>query len=101
MARPIKHFHKYRYDEALGKYIRKKHYKYKEITMVKLDPEQALLVACITGGLYMTQIAPGDTWCMRRLATGAPFSSPCRRAARGPIVPGRYFTERHGFSPPS
>ena len=51
-GRPIIHLNKYRYDEALGKYIRKKYYKHPVITVVKLDPEQCLLTSCKSNGLY-------------------------------------------------
>lgn len=58
--------------------IKKKHYKHPIITMIKLDPEQALLVACITtvGGYFNA----GGTQCMER--TGGTFSR-CARAVKG------------------
>ena len=51
-GRPIIHWNRYRYDESLGKWMRKKRYKHPVITLVKLDPEQAILAACQVGGLY-------------------------------------------------
>ena len=51
-GRPIIHWNRYRYDESLGKWMRKKRYKHPVITVVKLDPEQALLVACKVDGAY-------------------------------------------------
>lgn len=57
MARPIKHWHKYRYDESLHKWVRKKRYKHPVITVVKLDPDQALLAICQVNGGYWDRTA--------------------------------------------
>jgi len=74
-GRPIIHWNRYRYDESLDKWIRKKRYKHPIITVVKLDPEQALLVACQTNGAYF---APGGTLCMARGTTGSSCVMPIR-----------------------
>ena len=52
-GRPIIHWHKYRYDESHGKWIKKKRYKHPVITVVKLDPDQALLAPCKIDGGYL------------------------------------------------
>ena len=77
-GRPISHFHKYRYDESLGKWFRKKRYKHPVITMLKLDPEQALLVACMVGGGYFLNTTSPRGACHARGAL-----SNCAVAVRG------------------
>ncbi len=91
-GRPSIHLNKYRYDEILGKYIRKKRYKHPVITVVELDPEQALLVACSIGGAYFHF----RTGCPVRHATGAG----CMSSVRGRRAPGVY-PGSTASSPPS
>jgi len=68
-GRPIIHWNRYRFDESLNKWIKKKRYKHPVITVVKLDPDQALLVVCRTGGVYFILNSclhgPGGVICSR------------------------------------
>lgn len=60
--------------------MKKKTYEYKEITVVKLDPEQALLVVCVSGGQYFGTDRGGSlSKCFRTGGVGGP----CVRSVRG------------------
>ena len=76
-GRPIIHWCKYRYDKALGRWVHKKRYKHPVITVVKLDPEQALLAACKAGGGYFVHDVHG-IFCKARATTGAACGTPAK-----------------------
>jgi len=83
-GRPIIHWDRYRYDEEQNRWVRKKRYKHPVITVVKLDPEQALLVTCKTDGGYFFA-ASHPSFCRTR--GGGP--TPCLIHIRGRYSPGR------------
>ena|SRR3989338_5447009 len=90
MARPIKHWHKYRYDEALGKWVRKKRYKHPVITVVKLDPDQALLAVCANAGLYFRYWGTDRVRVCVVVPGGAEVCSRTKRGRTTNIVGTRY-----------
>ena len=93
MGRPIKHWHKYRFDESMNKWVKKKRYKHPVITVVKLDPEQALLVACKSGGAYWMRNA-GVTYCVYNYNSGSDHACNLGKNGSGR----RHFSQRGGPS---